>query len=73
MKRKLLTTIILGITIISMFISCGDSTKDKDKKERKKGQRQIWKTSVKRTKNKMTRKKQAITWVWQNWGFSAKL
>lgn len=36
MKRKLLTTIILGITIISMFISCGDSTKDKDKKERKK-------------------------------------
>lgn len=36
MKRKLLTTIILGITITSMFISCGDSTKDKDKKERKK-------------------------------------
>ena len=36
MKRKLLTTIILGITLISMFISCGDSTKDKDKKERKK-------------------------------------
>ena len=36
MKRKLLTTIILGITIISMFISCGNSTKDKDKKERKK-------------------------------------
>ena len=36
MKRKLLTTIILGITITSMFISCGDSTKDKDKKETKK-------------------------------------
>lgn len=36
MKRKLLTTIILGITITSMFISCGNSTKDKDKKERKK-------------------------------------
>lgn len=36
MKRKLLTTIILGITITSMFISCGYSTKDKDKKERKK-------------------------------------
>lgn len=36
MKRKLLTTIILGITIISMFISCGDSIKDKDKKETKK-------------------------------------
>lgn len=36
MKRKLLTTIILGITITSMFISCGYSTKDKDKKETKK-------------------------------------
>ena len=36
MKRKLLTTIILGITITSMFISCGNSTKDKGKKERKK-------------------------------------
>ena len=36
MKRKLLPTRILGITITSMFISCGNSTKDKDKKERKK-------------------------------------
>ncbi len=36
MKRKLLTTIILGISISSMIISCGDSTKDNSKKETKK-------------------------------------
>lgn len=54
MKKKLLITIILGITITSMFISCGDSTKDKDKKEAKKVETSSISAEKKSTKTQET-------------------
>ena len=35
MKKKLITTIILGICMSSIITSCGDSKKDDNKKETK--------------------------------------